>query len=81
MKKHIPHFLTCEISHNFFKDPTMTRRKLKIMELQNMKIKSFQCSQEERQIPPLSPCENFTQFFLKTHKMTRRKFENFGTSK
>jgi hypothetical protein len=55
----------------------MTIRKLKISELQNTKTKNFQSSQEEKQIPPLSPSPlpPTPKKKLKTTKMTRRKFE------
>jgi hypothetical protein len=59
----------------------VTRRKLKILELQNTKIENFQSSHEKMHMPRFLACENFTQIFLKTPKMTRRKFKNFGTSK
>jgi len=51
----------------------MERRKLKTLELKNTNIKNFQSSQKERQIPISPPMRNFTQFFLKTHKMNNKK--------
>jgi hypothetical protein len=46
----------------------MTRRKY-----ENKKLSKFTRRKENTPSPPL---QNFTQFFLKTHKMTRRKIEN-----
>jgi hypothetical protein len=51
---------------------------MKDSETSNMETKNFQSSQEERQIPLVPPCET-SHNFLKTHKIIRRKIENFGT--
>jgi hypothetical protein len=59
----------------------MTRRKLEILELQNMETKTFKIHKRKGRYPLFLPLRNFTQCFLKTHKMTRRKIENFETSK
>jgi hypothetical protein len=61
-------------SHKNLKTAKMTRRKLKILKLQNTKTKTFKVHKKSKY--PLSPLWNFTQMFLKTHKMTRRKIEN-----
>jgi hypothetical protein len=53
----------------------MTRSKLKILKLQNMEIKNFQSSKEERQIAPLPLAKLHTKVFEDPQN------ENFGTSK
>jgi hypothetical protein len=53
-----PCFPTCETSYiKKLETYTMTRIKLKTLELQNTKTKNPQSSQEENQITPLPPCE------------------------
>ncbi len=75
------------------KTPKMTRRKLKISNFQNKKKKNFQSShapfphlwnftQKNLKIPKLQNTKTKnTIFFLKTHKMTRRKIKDSWTSK
>jgi hypothetical protein len=60
----------CETSHNKIKDPKMTRKKLKIPNFQNKKIKKnskFTC--------PISSLVKLHTTKLKTPKMTRRKLK------
>jgi hypothetical protein len=60
----------------------MTRRKIENFEIskyENKKLLKF--TRRKTNTPPSHPLQNFTQFFLKTHKMTRRKIENSKTSK
>jgi hypothetical protein len=52
----------------------MTRKKLKISKFQNSKTKSFQSSQDERQIA-LFPSYETSHKKLKSPKMTRRKLK------
>jgi hypothetical protein len=59
----------------------MTRRKFENFETSKYKNENLSKFMKKRQISPLPPLQNFTQCFVKTHKMTRRKIENFKTSK
>ncbi len=65
---------------NFFEDSQNDKKKIEdfgTSKYQNKRPLKFL---EEKQIAPLPPLQNFTQKFLKTHKMTR-KIENFEISK
>jgi hypothetical protein len=48
-----PHFV--KLHTKKLDDPKMTRRKLKILELQNIETKNFKSSQQERRIPSPPP--------------------------
>jgi hypothetical protein len=43
-------------------------------------FETFKVHEKKSKYPSL-PLQNFTQRFLKTHKMTRKKIESFKTSK
>jgi hypothetical protein len=64
-----------------FEEPQNDKKKIKdprISKYENKKLSKFT---RRKANSPSSPLQNFTQIFLKTHKMTRRKIENFRTSK
>jgi len=80
-KTHIPHFLTCETSHKKYENPQNDKKKIedsKTSKYENKKLSKFTRRKANTPSPPLL---HFTQIFLKTHKMTKRKIENSGTSK
>ncbi len=62
----------CETSHNVFWRPT---------EWQEEKLKTFKVNKKKCKYPPSPPLWIVTQVFSKTHKMIRRKNEDFGTKK
>jgi hypothetical protein len=64
-----------------FENPQNDPNFLKIPKLQNAKTTFFSKFTRTKANTPSPPLQNFTQMFLKTHKMTRRKIENFETSK
>jgi hypothetical protein len=54
-KRHIHHFLTCEISHKKFEDPQNDKKKIedfRILKYQNKKPSKFP---KEKQIPHVPP--------------------------
>jgi hypothetical protein len=60
------------------KTPKMTRKKLKTLEPQNSKTKSFKVHKKKKRYP-LFPLVKLHTIFLKTPKMMRRKFEDSRT--
>jgi len=59
----------------------MTRRKIENFKFSKYENNFFKKFTRRKANTPSYPLQNFAQFFLKTHKMTRRKIENSKTSK
>jgi hypothetical protein len=68
-------------SHKKVENPQNDKKKIKDSGTSKYENKTLSKFTRRKANTPFSPLRNFTQIFLKTHKMTRRKIENFETLK
>jgi hypothetical protein len=70
---HIPRSSLVKTSHKIFEDPQNEKKEIENFETSKYQKKRPSKFAKEKQIVP--PLRNFTQIFLNTPKMTRRKLK------